>query len=621
MQLGVALFPLAILLLISLHLLLKIASHLMTHQGRRILLSKWQRAIRWEFWPPYVFYPPLAVIVIWIALRRGRPLACTAVNPAIPHGGITGESKSMILDHLLPSGAVIPFLKLPDGDAPEKIAAAHAWHTGFPLVIKPDVGERGKDVVIVKTREELEAEIRRRDAPTLIQRYAEGAEFGVFYIRHPEQERGRIFSITTKIMTSVTGDGVKTLAELILDDDRAFLSQKHFRAIHAERLSWIPENGETVPLAKLGSHCRGALFLDGGHLITPQLEAEIHRIASTFRGFHFGRFDLRCRDEEALKRGEGIRIIELNGLTSEATHIYHPHTPLLTAYKTLVSQWTQAIEIGNHNAENGANVSKSSEILDLIVRHFRPEKRMTSTLAPPCYRLRTTRNAADIRSAQRLRYAVFNVELGEGLASSDDNGLDADPFDAQCDHLIIEERETGEVVGTYRLQTGTMAAAGLGYYSATEFDFTPYEPLRHEILELGRACIRADHRNRAVLDLLWSGIARYAQNCGARYLLGCSSLTSQCPAEGWGLYEQLTGKFLAPSHLRTRPIGQYIMPRPAVPSETAKTPKLFAAYLAVGAWIAGPPALDADFKTIDFLTILDLENMTRAGKRHFFKTD
>lgn len=245
---------------------------------------------------------------------------------------------------------------------------------------------------------------------------------------------------------------------------------------------------------------------------------------------------------------------------------------------------------------------------------------MTSTLAKPGYRIRTTRDAGDIRSAQRLRYAVFNVELGEGLDSSDHSGLDADPFDAQCDHLIIEEQGGGEVIGTYRLQTGAMAASALGYYSALEFDFSPYEPIRHEVLELGRACIHADHRNRTVLDLLWSGIARYAQSCGTRYLLGCSSLTSQSPEEGWGLYEQLTKKYLAPPHLRTQPVGSYIMPRPETVDEAVKTPKLFAAYLSVGAWIAGPPALDADFKTIDFLTILDLANISRAGRKHFFKT-
>lgn len=244
---------------------------------------------------------------------------------------------------------------------------------------------------------------------------------------------------------------------------------------------------------------------------------------------------------------------------------------------------------------------------------------MTATLAPPRYRIRTTRTIADIRAAQRVRYAVFNVELGEGLDSSDTTGLDADLFDIQCDHLIIEEQETGEVIGTYRLQTGIMAAAGRGYYSATEFDFSPYESIRHQVLELGRACIRADHRNRSVLDLLWSGIARYAQSHNCRYLLGCSSLTSQNPQEGWGLYEQLAGKYLAPSHLRTRPIGQFILPRPAKLAESVKTPKLFATYLSIGSWIAGPPALDADFKTIDFLTILDSENITPAGRKHFFK--
>lgn len=233
--------------------------------------------------------------------------------------------------------------------------------------------------------------------------------------------------------------------------------------------------------------------------------------------------------------------------------------------------------------------------------------------------MRTTSAAVDIRSAQRLRYAVFNVELGEGLDASDDSGLDADPFDAYCDHLIIEDQESGSVIGTYRLQTGDMAAAGIGYYSANEFDFSPYENIRHQVLELGRACIHADHRNRAVLDLLWSGISRYAESKGSRYLLGCSSLTSQDPAEGWALYMQLRNKYLAPAHLQTVPIFPFLMPKPQTLAAEAKCPKLFASYLTIGAWFAGPPALDRDFKTIDFLTILDLENLSRAGRKHFFK--
>lgn len=235
------------------------------------------------------------------------------------------------------------------------------------------------------------------------------------------------------------------------------------------------------------------------------------------------------------------------------------------------------------------------------------------------YTVRATRSTVDITAAQRLRYEVFNLELGEGLIDSIQTGLDRDDFDTQCDHLIIENGTTSEVVGTYRLQTGEMAAAGRGYYSATEFDFSPFEPFRDSILELGRACIHKDHRKRSVLDLLWRGIGTYAIDRGSRYLLGCSSLNSQAPADGWGLYHRLKDHHLAPHPLRTSPTDGYILPAPAEIPEQACPPKLFSAYLGVGAVIAGPPALDRDFGTIDFLTILDLENMTPAGKRHFFR--
>ncbi len=362
---GAALFPAALGLIFLTWLLLRVGASLSTHRGRRILRSKWLRLIRWEFWPPWAFYPPVVVAVIFMGLRRRNLLAFTAVNPAIPHGGIAGESKSAILNHLLPSGAVAPFLSLPAGTA-NRLQLVRKWNSEFPLVVKPDAGERGRDVVIVHDEESLAHEISRRDGDIIVQTYVSGAEFGVFYIRHPQAECGEIFSITTKIMTSVRGDGVRTLEDLILDDDRAVLSQRHFRKIYQNRLGEVPHAGETVVLANIGSHCRGALFLNGSHLITPALTAEIERIARTFQGFYFGRFDLRCPDEEALKRGEGIRLIELNGVTSEATHIYHPHTPLLTGYRTLISQWRQAYDIGVENVTRGASVSSWRDFAGII---------------------------------------------------------------------------------------------------------------------------------------------------------------------------------------------------------------------------------------------------------------
>lgn len=244
---------------------------------------------------------------------------------------------------------------------------------------------------------------------------------------------------------------------------------------------------------------------------------------------------------------------------------------------------------------------------------------MTITLAGSNgYAVRTTRAARDIEAAQRLRYEIFNLELGEGLSQSFLSGLDADPFDARCDHLIVEDSTTGAVVGTYRLQTGEMAAAGIGYYSAGEFDFTPFEEIRPQCIELGRACIHQDHRKRSVLDILWRGIAGYARAHGARYLVGCSSLNSQDPADGWGLYHSLKDHHLAPLEMRTVPHAGFTLPPPPAIPENARPPRLFAAYLAIGAVIAGPPALDREFGTIDFLTLLDIERASAAGKKHFF---
>jgi len=366
---GAAVFPATLVLLVLTWWLLRLGSQLATHRGRRILRSKWQRLIRWEFWPPLVFYPPVVLAVIFMGLRRRNLLAFTAVNPAIPHGGISGESKTEILHQLEKSGCVPPFVSLSAMEE-EKLKKVQAALDHFPLVVKPDVGERGTGVVIVHDQAELAREIARREEDTIVQDYVTGAEFGVFYIRHPHESAGRIFSITTKIMTSVTGDGARTLEELILDDDRANLSQSHFRKIHHDSLANVPAAGEKVTLAKLGSHCRGALFLNGAALITPALEAEIERIARTFEGFYFGRFDLRCPDEASLRRGEGIRLIELNGVTSEATHIYHPHTPLIEGYRTLIRQWRHAYDLGIANAANGARVSTWREFAGILGNHF-----------------------------------------------------------------------------------------------------------------------------------------------------------------------------------------------------------------------------------------------------------
>jgi putative hemolysin len=250
------------------------------------------------------------------------------------------------------------------------------------------------------------------------------------------------------------------------------------------------------------------------------------------------------------------------------------------------------------------------------------------------YRLRLAESVADRDAVCRLRFRVFNIELGEGLDSSYDTGLDTDGFDLFCEHLLVEDKSSRRIVGTYRMQSGETAARHLGYYSEQEFSFAPYEALRPEILELGRASIDREHRTPEVLTLLWRGIAQYATDKGLRYLIGCSSLNSKDPVEGWQMYRQLgpyrcapefetevTPAFACPSETQDRgpqtpvqPEGQSLSTEA---QNTVKVPKLLRTYMTIGARIAAPPAWDREFGTIDFLTLLDLRLISPSARNRF----
>jgi len=237
--------------------------------------------------------------------------------------------------------------------------------------------------------------------------------------------------------------------------------------------------------------------------------------------------------------------------------------------------------------------------------------------SPTHYATRLARNRDDIRAAQSLRFQVFNLELNEGLEQSYATGLDEDPFDAVCDHLIVEHLPSANIVGTYRLQTGHNAAGYRGYYCAQEFEFQVFESFRAEMIELGRACVHPQHRNLVVLGLLWKGIADYARQHGGRYLFGCSSITSQDPTVGASAYADLCRRHLAQPQWRTSPLAAYDCSLNQLAAEPVKIPKLLRTYLTLGAKICGPPALDRQFKTIDFLTLLDLEAMPLLARQRF----
>jgi len=258
-----------------------------------------------------------------------------------------------------------------------------------------------------------------------------------------------------------------------------------------------------------------------------------------------------------------------------------------------------------------------------------PELIPTAVLAAGSYRLRFARTPEELDRLLRLRFEIFNLELDEGLATSYATGRDEDEFDRVCHHLLVEHAPTGELVGTYRLQTAEMAAEGAGFYTDGEFalDGLPAEVIAQGI-ELGRAAISREHRKRPVLFLLWRGLALYVAQNRKRFLFGCCSVTSQDPLDGWRAQATLAaGDHLHPAlSIAARPGFECELPKSAAgdsalsPADSPLVlPALFDMYLRYGGKIAGGPVIDRAFGTIDFLMLFDVMAMEEKSRRMFFE--
>lgn len=346
---------------------------LFTWRGRRLLLGRWRRLTRWEFWPFYVTNVVTFIYVLYTGLFKYRRVTLfTITNPAItPDSGFIGERKSAIFKGL--RGDYVGRWQLVDGatDPARRLELLHSFMADhgldFPIVLKPDAGQRGLGVEICSTVEAARDWMEGTVSDYLMMEYLPGEEFGVFYYRMPDQPRGRIFSINRKKLLHVVGDGKSTLEELILKDERAVCMAPTFFSNHEPDLLDIIAAGETRQLGMVGTHSRGSLFLDGSDLISQELLDEVERIVEGYRGFYFGRFDFKAPSEEDLREGKNLKVIELNGLTSEATHIYDPKNSLLYAWKTLIDQWSIAFEIAEANLKNGAQPMALAE----FIRHWR----------------------------------------------------------------------------------------------------------------------------------------------------------------------------------------------------------------------------------------------------------
>jgi hypothetical protein len=340
-----------------------------------------------EFWPMWAFYPPIMAYAAWLMLRHRGVLLPTVANPSFPGGGFYGESKAAILALAMKHVPewVAPFIRWQRPDQPATdpaierdgaLAALDAAGLSLPVVAKPDLGCRGAGVKLMRTPGDLQNYIDAfpSGAAFLLQRLVphEG-EAGIFYCRRPGQMRGRVVSITLKYFPHVTGDGRSTLRELILADPRAGKLAHLYLRRHTHRLAEVPAAGESIRLAFAGSHSRGAIFRNGTHLVTPEMEARFDAIAQALPEFHFGRFDVRFEDFSAVQRGEGFTILEINGAGAESTHIWDRHTSLLRAWRDLMRQYRWLFEIGAANRARGFKPMRLAQFMG----DYRREKALT----------------------------------------------------------------------------------------------------------------------------------------------------------------------------------------------------------------------------------------------------
>ena len=314
-----------------------------------------------EFWPGWLFYAPVVAQWIWLGLRYGDMSLPTAANPSIETGGLCGESKKAILDQVQGQARdciarYVPFIA--GRDDPAELAAAQGFT--WPLVLKPDIGCNGTGVRLVADPQTLRDAVATfpPGVTLLLQAFIpEPGEAGLFYIRYPDEPQGRLTSVTLKTQPAVIGNGRSTIGQLIRADPRAGRVPHLYLRRLAARLDEIPPAGEIVPLVFTGNHCKGSVFRNGAHLITPALTERVEQIARAIPDFHFGRIDVRFASEAALKLGQGFTIIEVNGAGSEATHIWDARCTLREAYVSQWSHYRAAWEIGRINRARGARPS------------------------------------------------------------------------------------------------------------------------------------------------------------------------------------------------------------------------------------------------------------------------
>ncbi|MEO9965371.1 MAG: hypothetical protein ABJF11_06270 [Reichenbachiella sp.] len=314
----------------------------------------WAKIFRWEFWPFSLFYFPVMFYWLWLTIRARSFFFFTASNPTIEFGGMLGESKDKIFK-LIPDEYIPKTYCLePAIDKASFLNRLQLENLDFPIILKPDIGERGWMVELINNEDELADYLDRIRVNFLVQEFVPyEVELGIFYYKYPNCDHGTISSIVQKDMLAVTGDGIRTVEHLMNDDVRAKMHIENLKRKTPELMERVPYAAERVELNSIGNHCLGTTFLNGNHLINDRLIKTFDHISSQIDGFYFGRYDLRCRSIEDLSNEKDFKILELNGAGAEPAHIYHPGFSLLQAYKDIIHHLKVLADISMINNKRG----------------------------------------------------------------------------------------------------------------------------------------------------------------------------------------------------------------------------------------------------------------------------
>ncbi|UMB54268.1 D-alanine--D-alanine ligase [Lutibacter sp. A64] len=336
-------------------------------------VHNFKKSLQWEYWPSYLFYVPVVPYAFYLALKSRSFGFFSAVNPSIEGSGNGLESKFKTIE-LVPDTYKPKSMFVAKNQKLEEILNnLKQKNIEFPLIIKPDIGFRGLLVKKINTEIELQNYLKKYNTINLIiqEFISYKNECGIFYHRIPNEAKGKITSITLKKFLAVTGDGTSNLSTLIKNNERATNYLDLVLALNTDKLKSIPKKGEKIILTVIGNHSKGTEFINGNHLITKKLEKTLDTINSSINGWYYGRIDVKFKNFEELLQGKNLKILEINGVIAEPTHIYDASKgTYYKALKSIKEHWKIIYKIGVKNKQlNNGNFTNLKYLINVYFKY------------------------------------------------------------------------------------------------------------------------------------------------------------------------------------------------------------------------------------------------------------